>query len=218
AREIPADAGEALGAPDLIITPTLLRAFELPWDGVGAGETRQVFAAASSVSRGWRGAALYAVEGDALVPLGGSGGQRSVIGETTTALAASPAVRFDRHAAVDVELASDDFALGDAAAEAIVAGANRAWLGGEVIQFAESLRIGGATWRLRGLLRGRGGTEAIAQAGHAVGTAFVLLDGGPLSIDAARLAAGAASLAAIGLADDEPVVAAIADPGVTLRP
>src|SRR5690606_33178866 len=87
------------------------------------------------------------------------------------------------------------------------------------IQFAEAVRIGEATWRLRGLLRGRGGTEAIAQGGHAVGTGFVLLDGGPLAIEAARLAAtGAASLAAIGLADSEPVVAEIADPGIFLRP
>lgn len=219
ARATPADAGDALTAPDLVATPTRLAAFELPWDGVGAGDTRQDFAALSSASRGWTGAALYAAAGDELVPLGGSGAQRSALGQTTTALTASSSMRFDRQAAVEVELASADFALDDATVEAMAAGANRAWLGGEVIQFAEAVRLGGATWRLRGLLRGRGGTEALAQAGRAVGTPFVLLDDGPLPIDAARLAAaGAAGLAAIGLADSEPVVAAIADPGITLRP
>jgi hypothetical protein len=105
------------------------------------------------------------------------------------------------------------------AAEALATGANRALLGTEVIQFAEALWLGGALWRLRGLLRGRGGTEAAAQAGHAAGTPFVLLDGRPLAIDPAKLdPTGAMSLAAIGLADDEPVIAPIANPGLTLRP
>ena len=214
----PGDAGDPLNAPDLVATPSLLTAFEVPWDGIGTGEARQVFAAASSVSRGWKGAALYAVHGEDLLPIGASGRRRSVIGETTTSLAASPAVRFDRHGTVDVELVSADFALDDATIEAIAAGANRAWLGGEVIQFAEAVRTDGATWRLRGLLRGRGGTEPLAMAGHPAGTPFALLDDGPVTIEPARLEPDVTHLAAIGLADDEPVIAPIGDPGATLRP
>jgi hypothetical protein len=94
-----------------------------------------------------------------------------------------------------------------------------AWLlGGEVLQFAEAVSLGGAQWRLRGLLRGRGGTEAAAQAGHSIGTPFVLLDDGPVVLDTAKLPSATNAIAAIGLVDPEPVSAMIANPGLTLRP
>lgn len=218
-KQTEADGGEAMIAPDLVATPTVLAAFELPWDGNGDGTSRQVFAAASSASGGWTGAALYAVRGEDLVPVGASGSRRCVIGQTTSALPPSSAVSFDREATVDVALVSADFALGNATAAAIATGANRAVIGSEVVQFAEALPLGGASWRLRGLLRGRGGTEHLAQEGQAADARFVLLDGHPMAIDPAVLAASrATSLAAIGLADAEPVMAAIAEPGLTLRP
>ena len=219
ARQTAADPGENLSAPDLVATPSRLIAFELPWDGIGAGDQRQVHAAVSSASRGWTGAALYAEQAGGLVPLGTSGTGRSIIGATASALPPSPAVLFDRQATLDVELASADFVLTDATAEALATGANRALVGGEVIQFADALLLGASTWRLRGMLRGRGGTEEAALAGHTAGTPFVLLDGKPLAIDPATLdPTGATSLAAIGLADEEPVIAPIANPGLTLRP
>jgi hypothetical protein len=219
ARQSPADSGEALPAPDLVATPTAMVAFELPWDGIGAGSQRQIHAALSSASRGWTGAALYAEQAGELVPIGASGSRRSVVGKTASALPPSPAVLFDRQATLDVVLVSADFELTSVAGGALAGGANRALLGAEIIQFAQALSLGGSLWRLRGLLRGRGGTEAAAQAGHAAGTPFVLLDGRSLAIDPAKLdATGATSLAAIGLADDEPVIASIANPGLTLRP
>ncbi len=219
ARQTAADPGVGLSAPDLVATPTRLLAFELPWDGTGPGDRRQAYAALSSVSRGWTGAALYAEQSAGLVPLGAGGAGRSVIGHTISTVAPSRAMLFDRHATIEVELASADFGLIGATAEALAAGANRALLGGEVIQFAGTVSLGGAQWRLRGLLRGRGGTEAAAQAGHAAGAPFALLDGRPVAIDPAELdPTGATRLAAIGLADDQPVIAAIANPGLTLRP
>ena len=218
-RQTSADPGEALPAPDLVATATELAAFELPWDGIGAGDQRQVYAAVSSASRGWTGAAIYAEQSGNLVPLATSGTQRSVIGHTTAALPASPAVLFDKHATLEVALVSADFQLTGANAETLAAGANRALIGNEVLQFAEAMPLGGSLWRLRGLLRGRGGTEEVAKAGHAVGTPFIMLDGQPLAIEPAKLGpAGATSLAAIGLADSEPVVAPIANSGLTLRP
>ena len=159
------------------------------------------------------------MQADGLVPLGGSGAGRGVIGETVSALPPSAAVLFDRQATLDVELVSADFELTSVAAEALATGANRALLGPEVIQFADAVWLEGSLWRLRGLLRGRGGTEEAAQAGHAAGTPFVLLDGQAVAVDPAKLdPTDAISLAAIGLADDEPVIAPIANPGLTLRP
>jgi hypothetical protein len=201
----------------MVATATRLVAFEVPWDGLGAGDQRQVHAALSSASLGWTGAALYAVQAGALVPLGTSGTLRSVIGQTTSALAPSAAVRLDREATLDVELVSADFQLSDANPEALASGANRALVGGEVLQFCEAISLGGTAWRLRGLLRGRGGTERAAQSSHAAGTAFVLLDGTPIFLDQSQLGA-ATVLAAIGLAEDEPVNAPIANRGLGQRP
>jgi len=217
ARQAPADAGRSLPAADLVATPTVLAAFELPWDGTGAGETRQVFAAVSSQSRGWTGAALYAVQSGGLEPLGPSGIDRSVAGRLAHGLAPSPAILLERDAAVEVELVAADFVLAGADADALAMGANRALVGGEVLQFAEAAPLGGGRWRLAGLLRGRAGTEAAAQAGHGVDTPFALLDADLVRIDAARLGS-APAIAAIGLADPAPVTAAIAAAGATLRP
>jgi hypothetical protein len=217
ARQSPTDAGQALPAPDLVATPTVLVAFEAPWDGLGDGTSRRVFAAASSASAGWTGAALFADQSGELVPLGGSGARRSVVGQTIAALPPSPALRLERLASIDVELVSTDFVLSGASADDLANGANRALVGGEVVQFAEASPIVGAQWRLRGLLRGRGGTEPGARAGQPAGAPFVLLDDRPVALDPARVGT-AANLAAIGLVDSEPVTAPVLNPGMSLRP
>jgi len=51
---------------------------------------------------------------------------------------------------------------------------NAALVGGEIIQFREAALVSAGVYTLRGLLRGRRGTEA-AMAGHASGERFVLL-------------------------------------------
>lgn len=123
----------------------------------------------------------------------------------------------ERVAGVEIELASADFALTGAGPEDSANGANRAWVGSEVLQFAEADPVGTKRWRLNWLLRGRAGTEAAARAGHSADTAFVLLDTRPVLVDPAKLG-GAAAIAAIGLVDPAPVVASIVDAGATLRP
>lgn len=217
ARQTPADAGQALPAADLIATPTRLLAFEAPWDGLGESTARRVYAAVSSATAGWTGAALYAELAEGLAPLGASGSQRGVFGQTAGLLPPSPALRLDRAATVDVELVSADFVLAQATPEMLANGANRALIGGEVVQFAEAIALGGALWRLRGLLRGRGGTEAMAQAAHPAGTPFAMLDEHLITLDPAKLDA-ASNVAAIGLADSEAVIVPILNPGLALRP
>jgi hypothetical protein len=46
----------------------------------------------------------------------------------------------------------------------------------EVIQFSTATLEGPGLWRLEGILRGQGGTEAMAAAGMAAGAGFLLLD------------------------------------------
>src|SRR5690606_12018001 len=53
--------------------------------------------------------------------------------------------------------------------------------------------------------------------GQSPGTPFVLLDGSPVRIDPADLGA-ANAIAAIGLADVDPVSSSVINPGATLRP
>lgn len=213
------DAGPALSAGDYAPTPTVLMVYELPWDGNGSGDVRRAYAAASSESQGWTGAALYLVEGSNLLPIGSSGRQRSVVGSTVTPLEPSPATLLERAAWFEVDLASEDFALDDAQPEAIARGANMALVGSEVLQFAWAERIAGRRWRLSGLLRGRGGTEAAALSGSPDASAFVLLDESPSLLDPAKIGPdGAATIAALGLADSEPVTAELTNPGLTRRP
>lgn len=217
ARSQSADAGSSLPKPDLAVSPTLLDAFELPWDGQGSSAQRQAFAAASSVSAGWTGAALFAEQAGALEPIGATGRQRSMIGQLATALAPSQSALIDRFASFELELAAADFVLAGSDAAGLATGANRALVGEEMIQFANAVRIGASRWRVSALLRGRGGTEGMAAQGHAAGVRFVLLNSAPLALDP-TLIGHAGTIAANGLADLAPVLAPITMAGATLRP
>lgn len=219
ARQPVGDPGSALPPPDMVATPTQLLAYELPWNGSGSPDTRMLYAAVSSVSSGWTGASLHLERAGQLTPLGGSGSRRSIIGIVETPVTPSSSHLVERHGSIEVELISGDFALSDATGEGLAAGRNRALIGGEVIQFARAVESAPRKWRLSGLLRGRGGTEGQALSGHPAGTAFVLLDDAPVTLDPAKIGPSeGASLVAIGLADTSPVRAQLANPGLSLRP
>ena len=218
ARQPAADPGTALTPPDLSITPTVFAACEVPWDGSGSADTRSAFAAVSSASAGWRGAALYVQQGAKLLPMGPSGRQRSVIGMTTVALPSSAGSLIDRRATVEVGLVSPDFALDSTDLAGLAGGANKVLVGDEVLQFLHAEKLHEARWRLTGLLRGRGGTEAAAMRGAPAGAAFVLLDDSPVALDPALVGESNVTIAAIGLADPEPVYAPLVNAGLTRRP
>jgi len=215
----PVDPGRANLPPDAEITPTRLAAFELPWDGNGPGNQPTIYAAVSSRGAGWTGAALFAERADGgLDPLGPSGRSRAIMGATLGVLPAASPLLFDRHGTIEVELVDPAMTLGDATPAALAEGANRALIGGEIVQFAKATQIAPARWRLSGLWRGRGGTEASA-ASHIAGEAFVLLDGASVQLDPAAIGPSPdVRIAAIGLADPEPVLSPIVGRGLTLRP
>ena len=217
AAQAPTDAGRSLPQLDLLAGPTLLEAYELPWDGTGPSDQPQVFAAASASTAGWRGAALYAQEGSALTPIGATGSTRAIVGALVEAIRPGESALIDRHTRITVQLASEDFSLDSCSLEELAEGHNRALVGGEVIQFANAAHLGEGAWQLSTLLRGRGGTEYAARSGHDGGSSFVLLDGRPSNVDHTQLA-GAGSLAAIGIADNDPVSDAITNRGITIRP
>jgi hypothetical protein len=215
----PVDPGRINPPPDLAPPPTALLAFELPWDGNGSGDTPTPFAAASSTQASWSGAALFADHGDGeLLPLGPSGKVRSIVGTATSALAAASPLLIDRESSVIIDLLGQDMALVDATGRQLSAGANRALLGEEIIQFAKATPLGGSQWRLATLLRGRGGTEA-ATAEHVEGEAFVLLDSRPIALDPAIVGvAPDTMIVATGRGDAQPILSAIALRGISRRP
>ena len=213
------DAGRAIAAPDRLATPTILHAFELPWDGLGNGTSPQLFAAASAASAGWTGAALFARDADGtLGALGSTSRRRAVAGHALGPLPAASPLLVDRASVLDVQLAGNDLELRPASLPQLLQGANRALVGMEIIQFGCADPLGGGTWRLSGLLRGRGGTEW-AVDGHTANEAFVLLDERLTRLDAAIVGDEATSaIVAVGLGDPQPVVCPVAGAGTTLRP
>ncbi|MCB2060941.1 MAG: phage tail protein [Novosphingobium sp.] len=215
----PVDPGRVNPPADLAPPPTVLAAFELPWDGAGAGDTPATYAAVSSTGSNWSGAALFVDQGDGgLQSLGPSGRNRSILGTAQNALPPANPLLFDRTSNVTVQLIDDQMELADATGRQLSLGVNRALLGVEIIQFARAVPLGGGQWRLEALLRGRGGTETAA-AEHVSGERFCLLDARPVALDPALIGSAAdTTIVASGRGDPDPVVSAIAMQGITLRP
>ena len=209
-----ADAGVAAVPPDTQPGELRLRFFEMPWDGSGAGNVAQRYAAVSQ--SGARGSiALLQVVDDALLPLGLAARGMAVQGKSLAPLAPSPALIFEPDATLKIELSSTQDELQSVDERALLNGANRLLLGSEILQFRIAEPLGSGVWRLTGLLRGRGGTEHHAAAGHPEGTAAVLLDRHLLSLpEGAYREIGAET----GLADSAPVYAQLDSEGATLRP
>lgn len=208
---VPAPADEITGA-------TVLSVFEAPASGLGT-EQPALFAAASSPAAGWAGAALYLDRASELVEIGRTGRTRATMGTLAEPLGSSSGVHFEARASLDVAMTDPRSAFVPATLEALALGANRLRVGGEVLQFAAAEQVGPATWRLRGLLRGRGGTEAAAFKGHPAGAEIVLLDSALTPLDPAIVPADpSTTLGAIGLGDAEPVFARLANAGLSRRP
>lgn len=210
------DPGRVLPQLDLPASPTELRAFELPWDGIAPQPA--LYVAASSASSGWRGAALFAhTAGGELVPIGNTGHVRATIGSTLHALPPGSPFQLERTNSLDVQLIAADLSLPETSIRGLADGANSALVGEEVIQFLAAEALGDGRWRLRGLLRGRGGTEGRI-ADHQAGEDFVLLDHALSAISPSSMPTGSNGVAALGLGDSQAKVSAIACRGITRRP
>ncbi|MEW4449662.1 phage tail protein [Qipengyuania sp. JC766] len=210
--------GEPALARDRLPSPTIFLAFEAPaHEENQAG--RRIYAAAASTGPNWSGAQILSRRGDSFVPIGATGRRQAVIGHLAEPLAPSPALLLERNAQLDVGLVNPDHILETTDMEGLARGANRLMIGGEVVQFLRADHTGAAQWRLAGLLRGRAGTEPAAMAGHATGTFIVLLDDSLIPLEAnAVLAGDPPVLAAIGSADDSPVMAELTNPGNSITP
>lgn len=213
------DAGTLPPPADLAPAPTALMVFEAPPAGSEPGGAVR-FAAASARGPGsWAGAALFLDRAGELVSLGGTGRERATMGVLAIALGSASAMLFEPSGALEIDLTDPSGDFAEASLVALSAGANRLLVGGEVIQFSAAEELAAGRWRLSGLLRGRGGTEPAAFAGHPSGTPAVLLDSALIALDPALVPGDAGTmLAAIGAGDAEPVYATLANPGLGSRP
>lgn len=214
-----ADPGTAPPPRDSSPYPTLLRAFELPWDGAGGTRERQLFAVLASETPEWSGANLYAERAGQLEPVAQSGSTQGAFGVLATPLASSPALLFESSASIEVETATAAMGFESSDLAGLAIGRNRAMIGNELVQFATAEQLGPTRWRLAGLLRGRGGTEPAAATGHPVDTHFTALGHGLVALGAQMALDGSETpVAAIGRGDSDPVVAPVANYGLGTRP
>ena len=205
---------------DLPAAATRIVACELPWDAADSAPDRpHVAAAVSAVGANWSGAALYADRGDGqLWPLGPAPRRRAIVGTTLDALGPASPLLIDRGSTLTVTLAAADLALTGASLADLDGGTNLALVGEELIQFAQAEPLGSGRWRLSGLLRGRGGTEA-AIAGHVEGEPFALLDACIAVLDGATIGeADHVTILAQGRGDTQPVTTPLHLAGIALRP
>lgn len=213
------EAGASSKPQDVVLPPTTLRAFELPWDGIGTAEENRVYAAASSVNRNWAGAALFSEANSELIPIATAARTQPASGLLVAPRQPGQALFLDRNAALDVRLDSPDMQFSPSSIETIASGRARVLVGNEIIQYLGASQVDADIWKLQGLLRGRAGTEQEAAAIHAAGTLVTLLDD-TLTRLPAHLSGGAnpLSIAAVGRGDDNPVTAVVENRGASLRP
>ena len=100
-----------------------------------------------------------------------------ILGPATPAPSANIAsAQYDNTTAITVQLTAGS--LSSATDAAVLAGANLAAVGAELIQFRSAALVGSNTYQLTGLLRGRRGTER-HMGSHVPGERFVLLATAP---------------------------------------
>lgn len=217
----PTAPGRAVTAPDRPHGATIVHAFEIAAIDEAPATKPRLTVAAAGVLPGWRSAALSLSSdgGDRWTPAGAIR-LPAVVGTIVVPPRAAPSTLADRAGTIEVELAHDDMALGDADAAALDAGANLALAGDELVQFERAEPIGPARWRLSGLWRGRRGTESAAGT-QVSGDRFVLLERAALvTIDLPVDAIGRTMrVMAAGIGDgDAPPVCDVVVTGASVRP
>lgn len=176
----PSDGGRVLVHEDVPAGPTTLAVLDLPPLPGELPDRPRLWLAGAGSGAGWRRAGVaISLDDGASFDLAATLSAPAIMGAALTTLPAAPPASWDPISSVEVELLAPAMWLESRSRDAVLAGANMAVLGDEILQFETALPLGGRRFRLSGLLRGRRGTEW-AVGGHAAGERFVLLDPGVL--------------------------------------
>ncbi|WP_443972147.1 phage tail protein [Sphingobium sp. CR28] len=208
--------GVAVSSPDREIGITSLALVELPADPDGAGDRPAVFAAATGAGKGWRGAALYRMDGDNARPIGAAS-QRAVIGTALDALPSGSATTFDTISTLVVSLARPGDILRSVSEAALRAGENLCMIGQELLQFGSAEPLGVGKFRISRLARGLQGTEWSISS-HGADEPFVLVDTSRfVRVDLSGSARGhPLDLRAVGVGDMVPATAPLMVSGAAM--
>jgi hypothetical protein len=215
---LPADAGRPVSEPDAAIGRSQLTLFELPSDGASPGPAPLLHLAASNDGR-WKSLPVELRLAEQPLP-GVVMDRRGTIGRTGTVLGPGSPMIVDERSQVVVQLANETQILLNADWDALIAGANLALIGDELVQFGRAEQLGAGLFRLSRLLRGRRSTEWAASA-HGIGDLFCLIE--PNKLQSVRLESGSVgavlTAAAHGVGDTAPVPeAGRLVSGETMRP
>ena len=180
ATTLPAEPGVPVTAPDWPDAVGVVHLFDLPNLDSPPAATPRILIAAAGSNDGWRGADCWFVPAADAAPIAiGAVRPAAAVGQLAEALGAGAGYLVDRVQEVVVQLVNPAMTLESVDDAALLGGANRAMVSGELLQFGRAQAVGPGLWRLSRLLRGRAGT-AIAIA-HAAGAPFVLLDDSALA-------------------------------------
>jgi len=200
---LPADPGRATTSPDQPIGRTVLALFEAPATGDQPSDYPLIQVAGSTAGQ-WKSVPLELRLGSETLS-GMAIMRRAALGHATSVLQPRGSTIMDKCSTVTVRMADDTVALFNADDDALMAGANLAMLGNELIQFGQAEELEPGIYRLSRLLRGRRGTEWAA-AGHETGEAFCLVDQAVRAIELPATATGSTLTAiAHGIGDAAPL-------------
>ena len=198
------EPGRIVAEPDAPHGPTTLMLVDLPPLSDVAATRPSVAVFAAGVSPGWRRAQLLAsIDLGATFELAGATALPATMGTTASALPVAAPDLIDRVGTVEVTLLNTAMALFDADTERLLAGANRAMIGDELIQFGRAALLAPGRYRLSALWRGRRGTDAAIVA-HPPGSRFVLLDLDTAALLPPELAVAGVRVMAAGVGDADP--------------
>lgn len=132
------------------------------------------YVAMSGYLDAWTGATLYKSADDLTYTAAGSVTSDAVMGAADTVLGNFAGGNTLDEANIVRVTVMPGQTLASVTLAQLLAGANAAILGAEILQFRDATLVSGRTYDLRGLLRGRRGTEQHMGA-HAIGERFVML-------------------------------------------
>ena len=173
--DLPAEPGVPVRPPDWPDATGTVHLFDLPNLGSPGAAAARILIAAAGSNDGWRGADCWFVRAIDAEPVALSTVRpAAALGKLAELLAAGSEYLIDGVNAALVTLVNPSMTLESVDDAALLGGANRAMVGGELLQFGAAEPVEAGVWRLSRLLRGRAGTGG-AMA-HAAGAPFVLLD------------------------------------------
>lgn len=155
------------------LLPSVAMAFLCDIPPLTAADAEQAgFYTALSAADPWPGGTLWRTTDGVNYRMAASVSQPATAGIATSVLAASAVDYPDNANSVTIQLLRGS--LASHTLDEVLAGANAALLGDEIIQFQTITLLGNGAYQLRNLLRGRRGTEA-AVSTHVLGERFLLL-------------------------------------------